>query len=355
VQAAAASTELSTGAESIFFKAVDKLVTRTDWANRMRRGKSTRDIESVTLKVTPASGKSLGPVLNTALMLLIPEVRSQWKVGFGAEEPNRKDASDPSTALQPAALGLFDLRVSHAHNAAGAARLLSRWAGGFTYMPALKEALEDGLLFAMLTGASQTQRFSDRNHQLRAAVTVLCHRMSLHIAASKYWKTLGPLTRIPEHLQESGQPPLDFAQYSAFYAFLKPLRLPFVQLQPFMPVICVVWGRRLQEALLALPYLLEPQQENNSSGKCKCKVSNRVGTFWDVAAEYISNMQLVDTVHLDVLTGRTYFLLYTEVAARANSVCEHGNEPWVLMLDASRGMQVVASPIPARELRRCAL
>eukprot|EP00930_Biecheleria_cincta_P014790 TRINITY_DN12577_c1_g1_i1.p1 TRINITY_DN12577_c1_g1~~TRINITY_DN12577_c1_g1_i1.p1 ORF type:complete len:2024 (+),score=331.07 TRINITY_DN12577_c1_g1_i1:173-6244(+) len=351
---ATANGELCTGSDSIISsnrsRSVDKPSPRSDRPSFLRGGPSTRDIETVTLKITPASGKSLGPVLNTALMLLIPEGRSLWKVGIGAEMPSGKDARDPSPALQPPALGLFDVRVSHAHNAAGAARLLSRWASATHYMPALKAALEDGLLFAMLTGASQTQNFCDRDHQLRAAVTVLCHRMALHIAASKDWKILGPLVRIPEQFQETGVPPLDFAQYSAFYAFLKPRRLPFVQLQPFMPVVCIIWGRRLQEALLALPYLLEPQQEKKASGRCK--VSNRVGTFWDVAAEYISDLQLVDTVHLDVLTGRTYFLLYTEATARAQS---QGHEAWILMLDASRGMQVVASPIPARELRRCAL
>lgn len=317
-------------------------------SGRLRRGMTTRDVESNTLKSTPAFCKPWGPVRDHAMLSHIPD--GLWKAG--AEGLSEQDENDPSSALQPAALGLFDIRLSHAHNAAGAARLLSRWASGTHCVPALKESLEDGLLFAMLTGASQTQHFSNRtrNDRLRAAVTILCHRMSLHIAASKYWKTLGPLARIPEQLQETGLPPLDFAQYSAFYAFMKPLRLPFVQLQPFMPVICVVAGRRLQEALLALPNLLEPQPEKHGTGKFN--KSNRVGTFWDVAAEYISDIQLVDTVHFDVLTGRTYFLLYTEVTAPQ---LQKTHDPWVLMLDASRGMQVVASPIPARELRRCAL
>lgn len=325
------------GAKSFGF---DKPATPNDQASRPQRG-MTRDLEPRgTVKATKVPRKSL-PTLDT---------RSQWKFGIGPEWPDAQDEKqEPPLALQPPVLGLFDVRLSHAHNAAGAARLLSRWASGTHCVPALKAALEDGLLFAFLTGAIQTLRFSSRNHQLRAAVTILCHRMSLHIAASKYWKNLGPLARIPEQLHATGLSSLDFAQYSAFYAFMKPRRLPFVQLQPFMPVLCIVWGKRLREALLALPNLSDPQPEEH--GTSKVDKNNGVDSFWDVAAQYISDFQLVDTVHLDVLTGRTYFLLYTEVAKTQS----HAQEAWVLMLDASRGMQVVATPIPARDLRRCAL
>merc|ERR1712217_572229 len=79
----------------------------------------------------------------------------------------------------------------------------------------------------------------------------------------------------------------------------------------------------------------------------KNKLPNLV-TFLEVAAGNLSDIQLIDSVHLDVLTGKATFLLYT-------SAVDTGSGAWVLLLDAARGMMPVASPIPVEELQRCAL
>ncbi|OLQ08945.1 hypothetical protein AK812_SmicGene7543 [Symbiodinium microadriaticum] len=97
---------------------------------------------------------------------------------------------------------------------------------------------------------------------------------------------------------------------------------------------------------LALPYLLEPAEFSSSSGPPR--VSNRIGTFADVARDYLSDIQLVDSVKFDESTGRAWFLLY-------NSVMSNTKEGWVILLDATRGLQAVSSPLSVAELRRCAL
>eukprot|EP00913_Durusdinium_trenchii_P003674 g3401.t1 len=56
-----------------------------------------------------------------------------------------------------------------------------------------------------------------------------------------------------------------------------------------------------------------------------------------------------DSVQLDEWTGRSWFLLYNSLMAGSLK------EAWILLLDASRGLQAVSSPLPAAELRRCAL
>jgi len=104
-----------------------------------------------------------------------------------------------------------------------------------------------------------------------------------------------------------------------------------------MPIIAVVWGNRARDALLALPYLLEPEESSaQRQGKSAWR-RGRLGSFADVAREHFSEIQLVDSVQLDVHTGRTWFLLSD--------------------FNATKGMsaEAVSCPVGASELRRCAL
>eukprot|EP00415_Alexandrium_ostenfeldii_P003822 UN3822 len=77
--------------------------------------------------------------------------------------------------------------------------------------------------------------------------------------------------------------------------------------------------------------------------------------FQHVASEHLSNIQLVDTVHLDPLTGKVVLLLYTSIVEEHGVDTTPGQEAWMLLLDAARGMQTVAMPVPVRELHRCSL
>jgi len=299
---------------------------------------------------SPALGRSLMPMLSAGTMLLVQDDHSMWKVSLKSKtDAVTSSVQDPKSVQ--ANLRMFDVCLSHAHNAAGAARLVSRWAGATNYLPAVKEVMEKGLFYSMLSGICHTRLFSREPLRPEAVVAVVCHKMALHIAASQDWRNVAPILQPSADLQEHGLTGLECAEYSAYYAFLKPLRLPFVQLQPIMPIICIARGSRVREALLAMPFLLEPIEEDETPTG-KPRISSRVGTFLEVATEHLSKIQLVDSVTLDVQTGRTYFLLYKSVMEEKLG---KENEAWVLLLDAARGMQVVASPIPARDLRRCAL
>mmetsp|Transcript_73304 Transcript_73304/g.202279 ORF Transcript_73304/g.202279 Transcript_73304/m.202279 type:complete len:145 (+) Transcript_73304:3-437(+) len=77
--------------------------------------------------------------------------------------------------------------------------------------------------------------------------------MALHIAASQEWRALAPSLVPPSELMEYGLQGIECAQYGAYYAFLRPLRLPFAQMRPMLPVVCVAWGEHAKGALLSLP------------------------------------------------------------------------------------------------------
>eukprot|EP00931_Biecheleriopsis_adriatica_P086537 TRINITY_DN61186_c0_g1_i1.p1 TRINITY_DN61186_c0_g1~~TRINITY_DN61186_c0_g1_i1.p1 ORF type:complete len:1969 (-),score=373.64 TRINITY_DN61186_c0_g1_i1:48-5954(-) len=299
-------------------------------------------------ELAPGS-KTLTAALPNANMLLIPEERSLWRESLA---PNVKDAEErpgEPTLNEKAVglLGMFDVRLSHSHNASAAVRLMARWSSSSSCVPAVKDAVENGLFYYLLTGLSLTQHFSKRELQMKQLVSVMCHRMALHVAVSQDWRVLAPMLQPPKELQDRGWERLERARYRACHAILKPMRMPFARLQPFMPIICIAWGSRAREALLALPRLLEPVQEDASA----TKPSSRVGSFLDVASEHLGDIQLVDTVHMDPLSGRTHFVLYTSILVEARV----DKQAWVLLLDASRGMQVIASPLALRDLQWGAL
>jgi len=281
-------------------------------------------------------------------VVLVPEEQFQWKV------PKRKDFDLPEfqvaeeELLKRRSRCMFSTEHSNVHTAVGIVRLMSRWANTSSSLQALKEVTEDGLFFYLITGLCLTQHFATRTLAPETMMAVLSHRMALHVAASQDW-SLVPMMRPPLELQEMGIAALDCAQYSAYYAFLKHRRLPLKELHPFMPIIAVVWGNRARDALLALPYLLEPEESAQRQGKGAWR-RGRLGSFADVAREHFSEIQLVDSVQLDVHTGRTWFLLSDFNAAKGMSA-----ETWIILLDAARGLQAVSCPVGASELRRCAL
>ncbi|CAJ1410631.1 unnamed protein product [Effrenium voratum] len=303
-------------------------------------GRRMLDVFTAGSELWPDVGRKLGPVLGSDCFVLLPEEQSQWKV-----RP-RRDAADEEYVSEAQSLkrsrDMFNTQHS-VHTAVGIVRLMSRWASTNS-MRAVKEVTENGLFFCLITGLCITKHFTSETLSPEAVVAVLSHRMALHVASSQDW-SLVPMMRPPAELQERGVAALDCAQYTAYYAFLTHRRLPFKQLRA-LPIICFAWGNRVRDALLALPHLLEPQQP----GK-RARRSGKVGSFIDVAREHLSDIQLVDSVQMDELTGRCWFLLYNSLMSSPRT----DKEAWILLLDASRGLQAVSCPLPASELRRCAL
>merc|ERR1719253_2258062 len=294
---------------------------------------------------------------------------------------------------------LFDVKSTHAHTAAGVVRLLLRWDGASQRSSALREVIDNGFIFSLITGICETRHFSKRRLTKHGVVAVLAHRMALHVAASQQWRALAPSLAPPRQFQEEGLQGIECAQYTAYYAFLRPLRLPFAQLRPMLPVVCLVWGEAAKNALMSLPYKTEPKTDasrdisrpkspasplsSKSPGSPSASLldlsqvdlaqqpsANRrsqdrwkpnqgvqsLTSFLEVASEHLAQIQLVDSVNLDVLTGKAVFLMYAAAVDAARAVdADHSEQAVVLLLDASRGMQVIATPLPARELRRCAL
>jgi len=285
---------------------------------------------------------------------------------------------------------LFEVKRTHAHTAASVVRLLLRWVGATQRSPALKEAIDHGFIFCLITGLCETRHFSKRRLSKHGVVSVLAHRMALHVAASQKWRALAPSLKPPQQFQEEGLQGIECAEYTAYYAFLRPLRLAFTQLKPMLPVVCLVWGEAAKQALLEFPRksdhtdtgrtdgpkglarsdpaspkgqlqmamedLIDKAPSSDEKGSGSGWKPQGLTSFLDVASEHLAQIQLVDNVSLDVLTGKVVLLMYTASvdSARAPDAVQ-SEQALVLLLDASRGMQVIASPIPARELRRCAL
>lgn len=320
--------------------------------------------DMLQFKVPPRSlGMCLGPVLTSVQHLVISEAKALWQVKLsGCEGLLAKDA--PGVAPWPR--DMFDVRLSHAHSSATAARLILRLDDLGSRVPAIKEAMGDGFFFSLMTGLNQTKNIAGRELRKSALVAVMLHRMILHIGTSQEWNVLAPLFEPPRNLLEQGINRLEGAKYGAYYAFLKPLRLPFVDLRPIMPIACVAWGTRARDALLSLPYLLEPesnakqlsdsdayrrtQLQSQTVRASNQRSSNRIATFIDVALEHITAIQIVDTVKLDVLTGMVRLLLYSNILSSSTNP-----DVWIILLDAARGMQAIASPLCVSELRRSSL
>lgn len=79
------------------------------------------------------------------------------------------------------------------------------------------------------------------------------------------------------------------------------------------------------------------------------RASDKLVSFIDAAADHLRDLQVIDSVHFDVLTRKLTFLMYRSTAQG------HDGDAHILLLDASRGMQAIAAPIPASELRPCTL
>lgn len=289
-------------------------------------------------------------------VVLLPQEQFQWKVQKRKESDEPEMQASEEELLKRRSRRMFSAQHSNVHTAVGIVRLMSRWANMSHSLQAIKEVTEDGLFFYLITGLCLTEHFAKRQMSPETMMAILSHRMALHVAASQDW-SLVPMMRPPLELQEMGVSALDVAQYSAYYAFLKHRRLPFGELRPLMPIIAMVWGNRARDALLALPHLLEPtdgKHPNRSTGRNSWRRGSRLGSFADVAREHFGEIQLVDSVQLDVYTGRAWFLLSDSVNVSAPTRLA-GVETWILLLDASRGLQAVSCPVPASELRRCAL
>lgn len=351
------------------------------------RGKPTPQpaFFSTSMNVSEANrGRAPPHLLDSAQMVILPEEHARWDVELEAallEVPQRtrrlQGRGDGAARSGAKVTAMFDVRLSHAHTAAGVIRLLSRWVAASQRAPALRAVIDEGFIFCLITGLCHTRQFCNRQLTEHAILSVLAHRMSLHVAASQEWRSLAPSLVPPKHFQDQGMHGIECAQYSAYYAFLQPVRLPFARLRLLSPIVCIAWGEPARRALLALPRrsqaalgarggALEHKGSrdgdlpSSASRASPCTSSSQVPaggelvSFLEVATEHVADLQLVDAVHLDVATGRAAFPLYTSVVEGRRG--EGGlEEPWVLLLDAARGMQAVACPLPVRELRRCAL
>jgi hypothetical protein len=160
-----------------------------------------------------------------------------------------------------------------------------------------------------------------------------------------------------------------------------------------LPVVCLVWGDPARNALLSLPYKyetdaskssikspIEPSPPISQSMQSMPDVAHaelinnaghmdeshktwrhtqgtqRLTSFLEVVSDNLAQIQLIDSVNLDVLTGKAVILMYTAAVDEARAAdADPNKQAMVLLLDAARGMQAVASPLPVRELRRCAL
>lgn len=262
------------------------------------------------------------------------------------------------------------------------------------------------MLFFLLTGLCETRHFSSRKVHKKGMVSTLSHRMALHITASQHWGLLSPALALPMELQQEGLRGLERAEYCGYYAFVEPRRLAFEHLQPLLPVVCITWGDRAKHAILSLPHPPEmltslrggseqrsdsihqgsqnPQSTSSQWGLGSVnsselgpsatldgedatsppgvnqdldglhawvpnRATDKLVSFIDAAADHLRDLQIIDSVHFDVLTRKLTFLMYRSTAKGRDG------DAHILLLDASRGMQAIAAPIPASELRPCTL
>jgi hypothetical protein len=77
--------------------------------------------------------------------------------------------------------------------------------------------------------------------------------------------------------------------------------------------------------------------------------TDKLVSFIDAAADHLRDLQVIDNVHFDPLSRKLTFLMYRSTAQGRDG------DAHILLLDASRGMQAIAAPIPASELRPCTL
>jgi len=204
-----------------------------------------------------AECRFVSPVIGWSQMVLTPASHEQWEVELQAaiheSRYSRHEAAASASSSESLRYNLFTVHHNQAHSAAGIVHLMNRWVSAGDRFPALRDVINEGLVFSMVTGISQTQHFAKRTLRKNALVSVLSHRMALHIAASQEYEALSPSLQPPKQLQEQGLQGIEMAQYTAYYAFFNPIRLPFFQLRPLLPVICVAWGEEARDAMMSFP------------------------------------------------------------------------------------------------------
>merc|ERR1711907_95373 len=149
--------------------------------------------------------------------------------------------------------------------------------------------------------------------------------------------------------------------------FVEPRRLAFEHLQPLLPVVCITWGDRAKHAILSLPHPPEmltslrggseqrsdsihqgsqnPQSTSSQWGLGSVnsselgpsatldgedatsppgvnqdldglhawvpnRATDKLVSFIDAAADHLRDLQIIDSVHFDVLTRKPTFLMY---------------------------------------------
>eukprot|EP00811_Abedinium_folium_P014405 NODE_2340_length_2232_cov_3.980048.p1 GENE.NODE_2340_length_2232_cov_3.980048~~NODE_2340_length_2232_cov_3.980048.p1 ORF type:complete len:660 (-),score=192.68 NODE_2340_length_2232_cov_3.980048:69-2048(-) len=219
-------------------------------------------------------------VLGRAQMLVVPEDFERWAVDF---EPAMLEAPGAASKLgargdrasggdvaqvQTLISGLFGPWQERAHTSASIVRLVLQWASAGAWAPSLREVISAGFLRCLITGLLETKVFMARNLKRHGVVSVLVHRMALHIAASQVWAVVEPLLLDGRGSKKDGarQNTPERARYSAYCAFLRPRRLPFMRLAPLLPVVCLSWGKATTAALLSLPEAVTPPRSPPSHG-----------------------------------------------------------------------------------------
>merc|ERR1719161_2975975 len=79
------------------------------------------------------------------------------------------------------------------------------------------------------------------------------------------------------------------------------------------------------------------------------RATEKLVSFIDAAADHLRDLQVIDNARFDVATRKLTFLMYRSTAQGRDG------DAHVLLLDASRGMQAIAAPIPVSALRPCTL
>jgi hypothetical protein len=150
-----------------------------------------------------------------------------FTLGRGSVLGNSVASVDTGQVTRPLPRGLFDVKQTYAHTAAGVVRLLLRWVGATHRSLALRDVIDDGFIFCLITGLCETRHFSKRKLTKHGIVAILAHRMSLHVAASQQWRALATALLPPRQFQEDGLQGIECAQYTAYYAFSDTSKVAF--------------------------------------------------------------------------------------------------------------------------------
>lgn len=357
----------------------EALVGRTAMADDLRstiagrRATVLPGAEPGMRSTTEWTAKAMGswPMIDWSQVLMLPHSLADWKVLAEGDELEGKSRGGPGVfshsyvpgeAMQLFVAGarkaMFDVALTYAHATPAVVRILARWALVGARAPALRQVVNQGLVFGLVTGLCQTKPFLDRKIPRHALASILTHRMGLHIAVSQEWGTLHQTLVPPLHMAGTGAEEfLDLdrpAQYCEYYAFFKPVRLPFLQMRPLLPIACLVWTDETLQAILAMPQptprrleqRTQTASEDSFGSSGHSAASTSLVTFFDITISHLGKLQLLDPVLFDPLTGKASFLLYSSVVKDPE-----GLAAWIVLLDASRGMQAISTPVPINKLR----